>query len=77
MESGNTALDEEQEAYLRKTIVRIFTGSGFVEPQPTRVNTLGVKALNNRLEKMQLDYRIDTRDSKWILMRNEEGNHEI
>ncbi len=76
-ENGNTALSEEQESYLRKTIVRIFTGSGFVEPQPTRVDTLGVKALNNRLEKLQLGYRIDTRDGKWTLIRNEEGSHEI
>lgn len=76
-ENGNTPLSEEQESYLRKTIVRIFTGSGFVEPQPTRVTTLKAKALNNRLEKLQLGYRIDIIDSKWILVRNEEGSHAI
>lgn len=62
---------EEQIPVLRSLIVELCRKAGYPEPQPNRVQTLKMAALNNRLSKISnANYRIDqTPEKKWILIR--------
>lgn len=66
-------LSSEQIPILRKLIVELYRESGYKEPQPTRVETMGRTALNNRLKEIpNATYRIEeTPEKKWKLVRND------
>lgn len=52
-------LTDEEIVTIRALIVKAAGATGFVEPQPTRVATLGREALNNRLDKFSCPYRFE------------------
>lgn len=52
-------LSEDEIATVRELIVKAAGATGFVEPQPTRVATLGRDALNNRMGKFNSPYRFE------------------
>lgn len=60
-------LSEEEIKTVRELIVKAAGSTGFVEPQPTRVATLGREALNNRMAKFSCAYRIDR--SMWKIVK--------
>lgn len=66
-------ISQEQIPILRKLIVDLYRESGYKEPQKTRIGTLGVDALNNRLEKIpNASYHIEeTPEKEWKLVRND------
>lgn len=60
-------LFEAQQDELRKLINHHYKMVGFKDPQPTRADDLGVKALNNRLESMKLPWVIKRSGDSWII----------
>lgn len=62
-------LTEEEIVTVRALIVKAARATGFVEPQPTRVATLGRDALNNRMGKFDCAYRFDK--NVWKLNKEE------
>ena len=52
-------LSEEEIATVRALVVKAAGATGFVEPQPTRVATLGREALNNRMAKFGSGFRFE------------------
>ena len=77
-------LDAEAQNQLRDIIVRSWLDSGHTEPQPSRVKTLGIDALNNRLRNMLSAYQIEKlsrpdEDGKatilWKLVRTDQAKN--
>lgn len=62
-------LSEEEIVTVRKLIVETAVAKGYLEPQPTRVATLGQEALNNRLYKVQCPYRFEKK--RWVILKEE------
>ena len=54
---------------VRELIVKAAGATGFVEPQPTRVATLGRDALNNRMGKFNSPYRFEK--NVWKILKEE------
>lgn len=54
---------------VRKLIVKTAEAKGFKEQQPTRVDTLGTEALNNRLSKVESPYRFEKK--RWVILKEE------
>lgn len=52
-------LTEEEITTVRALVVKAAGATGFVEPQPTRVATLGREALNNRMAKFDSGFRFE------------------
>lgn len=59
-------LTEEEIATVRELVVKAAGATGFVEPQPTRVATLGREALNNRMAKFDSGFRFEKTSWKII-----------
>ena len=62
-------LSEEEIVTVRKLIVKTAVAKGYLEPQPTRVATLGQEALNNRLSKVESPYRFEKK--RWVILKEE------
>ena len=62
-------LNEEENVTVRKLIVKTAVAKGYLEPQPTRVATLGQEALNNRLSKVESPYRFEKK--RWVILKEE------
>ena len=62
-------LSEEEIVTVRKLIVKTAVAKGHIEPQPTRVATLGQEALNNRLSKVESPYRFEKK--RWVILKEE------
>ena len=62
-------LNEEEIVTVRKLIVKTAVAKGYLEPQPTRVATLGQEALNNRLSKVESPYRFEKK--RWVILKEE------
>ena len=62
-------LNEEEIVMVRKRIVKTAEAKGFKEQQPTRVDTLGTEALNNRLSKVESPYRFEKK--RWVILKEE------
>lgn len=62
-------LNEEEIVMVRKLIVKTAVAKGYLEPQPTRVATLGQEALNNRLSKVESPYRFEKK--RWVILKEE------
>lgn len=62
-------LNEEEIVTVRKLIVKTAEAKGFKEQQPTRVDTLGTEALNNRLSKVGSPYRFEKK--RWVILKEE------
>lgn len=62
-------LNEEEIVMVRKLIVKTAVAKGYLEPQPTRVATLGQEALNNRLYKVESPYRFEKK--RWVILKEE------
>ena len=62
-------LNEEELVMVRKRIVKTAEAKGYIEPQPTRVATLGQEALNNRLSKVESPYRFEKK--RWVILKEE------
>ena len=62
-------LSEEEIVTVRKLIVKTAVAKGHIEPQPTRVATLGQEALNNRLYKVESPYRFEKK--RWVILKEE------
>ena len=62
-------LNEEEIVTVRKLIVKTAEAKGFKEQQPTRVDTLGTEALNNRLSKVESPYRFEKK--RWVILKEE------
>ena len=62
-------LSEEEIVMVRKRIVKTAEAKGFKEQQPTRVDTLGTEALNNRLSKVESPYRFEKK--RWVILKEE------
>lgn len=62
-------LNEEEIVTVRKLIVKTAVAKGYLEPQPTRVATLGQEALNNRLSKVESPYRFEKK--RWAILKEE------
>ena len=70
--------DETAFATLRKLIINDYRKAGFTEPQPSRLDDLGVAALNNRLTSMKSPYRISKAPDGYSLQMSkgkEEASH--
>lgn len=62
-------LSGDEIATVRELIVKAAGATGFVEPQPTRVATLGRDALNNRMGKFNSPYRFEK--NVWKILKEE------
>ena len=62
-------LSEEEIVTARKLVVKTAEAKGFKEQQPTRVDTLGTEALNNRLSKVESPYRFEKK--RWVILKEE------
>lgn len=58
-------LSEEEIVTVRKLVVKTAEAKRFKEQQPTRVDTLGTEALNNRLSKVESPYRFERK--RWVI----------
>lgn len=63
----NCCLSEEDCSTLRELIIKTCEEQGYTEAQPSRRKSLGYNALNNRLERLNLDFRIEKSTKNWIL----------
>ncbi len=64
-------LEDEECAALRKLILEACEEKSIKEAQPKRMDSLGIQALNNRLELLEVAYKIQSVNSKWIITNTE------
>ncbi len=62
-------LSENECSTLRRLIVLAYREAGFNEPQKSRLDELKERALNNRLNSLEIPYNIANLEQKWILHR--------
>ena len=60
-------LTGEETVTVRRLVVKAAEANGFTEPQPTRVDTLGPEALNNRLIKIESSFRFEKK--RWVIIK--------
>lgn len=72
-QSAGVVLDEKQQQNLRQLIVTAYVDAGNKEPQPSRIDSLGIGALNNRLQKIGIGLEIFPADDGWLLIRPSAG----
>lgn len=68
-QSAGVVLDEKQQQNLRQLIVAAYVDAGNKEPQPSRIDSLGIGALNNRLQKIGIGLEIFPADGGWLLIQ--------
>lgn len=66
----DTEMTENQIVEFRKLVVNACEQNGHKEPQPTRKNSLGMGALNNRLAKLSVPFELD--EKQWIIHAKED-----
>lgn len=67
LEHGERPLSDEEKEELRDLIVRLYADAGYAEPHTKRNKLHDFRALNNRLEKMELPYKIAAVSGEWVL----------
>ena len=72
-QSAGVVLDEKQQQNLRQLIVAAYVDAGNKEPQPSRIDSLGITALNNRLDNIGVGLQIFLANDGWILIRPSAG----
>lgn len=71
LENMGTELTDNQICTLRKLIVDAHEKLNQKEAQQSRKETMQIQALNNRLAKLDINYKITSNDQSWILIKTQ------
>ena len=61
----DTEMVESEISEFRKLVVNACEQNGHKEPQPTRKDSLGIGALNNRLTKLEMPFELE--EKQWVI----------